>query len=102
MEDRESFGNMTVPQLKKYLSERGVPCSGKRRRELESLAEKAAKVYPVLERCDHEASHPRISLIQGYLSGFFLFASCDQHTAASQKNTIVVIGEGFAKYCKLI
>ena len=56
MDDHESFKNMTVPQLKKFLVERGVPCTGKRRRELENLAEKAAKVYPVLEECDHEAS----------------------------------------------
>ena len=44
---------MSVSRLKDFLSERNVPTTGKRRNELETLARKAANVYPMREECDH-------------------------------------------------
>ena len=46
-----SFRSMTVPKLRTFLTERGVPCNGKRRGELESLAAEAASTYTI-EPCD--------------------------------------------------
>ena len=44
---------MSVSRLKDFLSERNVPTTGKRKNELETLARKAANVYPVREICYH-------------------------------------------------
>ena len=44
---------MSVLRLNDFLSERNTPTTGKRRNELETLARKAANVYPVREKCDH-------------------------------------------------
>ena len=49
MEGPRNFERMTVPQLKEILTERGIPCHGKRKRELESLAVKAAEMYKVIK-----------------------------------------------------
>ncbi|XP_071492191.1 uncharacterized protein [Diadema antillarum] len=46
----------TVLELKKILSDRGIPCYGKRREELVTLAEKAIKLYNEIEDRDHKLS----------------------------------------------
>ena len=52
----DQFRRMSVSRLKDFLSKRNVPSTGKRRNELETLARKAANVYPVKEECDHTES----------------------------------------------
>lgn len=46
----------TVSELKKILTDRGIPCNGKLRAELVTLAQKAVKLYREREGCDHELS----------------------------------------------
>ena len=46
----------TVSELKKILTDRGIPCNGKLRAELVTLAQKAVKLYREREGCDHETS----------------------------------------------
>ena len=63
-----NFDRMTVPQLKAFLTERGVPSHGKRKSELLSLAVKAGESYGVLEACDREESgrkRRRVSMADG-------------------------------------
>ena len=52
----DEFQGMTVPQLREFLNSRGVPNSGKRRQELETLARKANEAYTAREACDRAES----------------------------------------------
>ena len=61
MEGPRNFERMTVPQLKVFLKERGIPCHGKHKRDLESLAVKAAEMYRVIEPCHREESGKKLA-----------------------------------------
>ena len=45
---------MCVDELKKFLTARGIPCSGKKKEELGFLAERGKDKYEVSETCDHD------------------------------------------------
>ncbi len=47
---------MSVDELKKFLTARGIPCSGKKKEELVFLAERGKDKYEVSETCDHDES----------------------------------------------
>ena len=50
---KSEFRGMRVDQLKKYLTDRGIPSTGKKKDELVELAMRAQRKYEVLEVCDH-------------------------------------------------
>ncbi|XP_002739421.1 uncharacterized protein LOC100369686, partial [Saccoglossus kowalevskii] len=50
------FSRLRVPDLKKYLTDRRIPCAGKKKNELVELAQKASGIYDVIEDCDHDES----------------------------------------------
>lgn len=65
MEGPQNFERMTVPQLKAFLTKRGIPCNGKRKSELESLAKKSVSMYDVIEPCDREESAKKRRRVTG-------------------------------------
>lgn len=54
--DSAEFRHMKVPELKCFLSDRGIKTSGKRKDELIELSLKARDTYEVLEASDHDKS----------------------------------------------
>ena len=69
-DSQRDLERMTVPQLRSFLTERGIPCHGKRKHELESLVKKAAGTYRVIEPCDREESGKkcrRVTAVDGSL-----------------------------------
>ena len=52
--DHGRFRAMRVDELKNFLTQRGIPCSGKKKDELVDFAVRAEGKYEPLEACDHK------------------------------------------------
>ena len=60
-----NFASLRVDELKKILSDRGIPCAGKTKEELRGLVEKGWCRYEVKEGCDHEESERKRRRVVG-------------------------------------
>ena len=61
---------MSVDELKRFLKDCGIPCSGKKREELVFLAERGSEKYEVLETCDHDESERKRKRVVCHDDGF--------------------------------
>lgn len=55
-ERADDIQRMKVEELKRFLTDRGIPSGGKRKQELIELVLKARDKYNVIEPCDHDES----------------------------------------------